>query len=34
MIKKTLFYVRTSNATLTLNGDEKNRYILSRWPSV
>lgn len=33
MIKKTVFYVRTSNATLTLNDEEKARYILNRWPS-
>ncbi|MGH3943391.1 MAG: hypothetical protein ACRDTG_33175 [Pseudonocardiaceae bacterium] len=33
MVKKTMFYVRTSNSTLALDGDERARYILTRWPS-
>jgi type I restriction enzyme R subunit len=33
MIKKTVFYVRTSNSTLTLNEEEKAKYVLTRWPT-
>ncbi|MBV9731065.1 MAG: ATP-binding protein [Pseudonocardiales bacterium] len=33
MIKKTAFYVRTSNATRELDEAEKAKYILGRWPT-
>ena len=34
MVKKTLFYVRTSNSTLTLNNEERAKYVLTRWPTI
>ena len=34
MIKTTNFYVRTSNATQTLDAQERAKYILTRWPKA
>jgi hypothetical protein len=33
VIKKTVFYVRASNATRELDDAEKAKYILGRWPA-
>jgi hypothetical protein len=33
MIKTMAFYVRTSNSTLTLDDEEKAKYVLTRWPT-
>lgn len=33
MIKKAMFYVRISNSTLSLDGTERTKYLLSRWPT-
>lgn len=32
LAKKTAFFVRTSNSTRELEGDEKPKYVVSRWP--
>ena len=34
LVKKSMFYVRTGNATRALDGAEKTRYLLSRWPTA
>lgn len=33
-LKKTSFFVRTGNATRTLDSSEKSKYILGRWPTA